>query len=67
METAMKESEYIIRCRVHTYITFEYDGKFLFCLDTDMMYAEKMIYKIKKRTNLVETASAVIAGRQPVI
>lgn len=43
---------YTIRCSSHTYITLEYDGKFIFCLDNDLMYAEEMIYEIEKRTRM---------------
>lgn len=43
---------YTIRCDIHTYITLEYDGMFVFCLDNDMMYAEEMIHRIEKRTNM---------------
>lgn len=43
---------YTIRCGSHTYITLEYDGKFIFCLDNDMTYAEEMIYEIEKRTGM---------------
>lgn len=48
----MEEKGYTIRCGTHTYITLEYDGKFIFCLDNDFMYAEEMIYKIEKRTQM---------------
>lgn len=43
---------YTIRCDGHIYITLEYDGMFVFCLDNDMMYAEEMIHRIEKRTNM---------------
>lgn len=43
---------YTIRCSGHNYITLEWDGKFIFCLDNDCMYAEEMIYKIEKRTQM---------------
>ena len=43
---------YTIKCSGHTYITLEYDGKFIFCLDNDMTYAEEMIYEIEKRTGM---------------
>lgn len=45
-------SEFTIRCGGHNYITLEWDGKFIFCLDNDFMYAEEMIYKIEKRTQM---------------
>lgn len=32
--------------------TLEWNEKFVFCLDNDMMYAEEMIYKIEKRTGV---------------
>ena len=48
----MKREGFTIRCSCHTYITLEYDGKFVFCLDNDMMYAEEMIYEIEKRTRM---------------
>ncbi len=35
---------FTIRCSGCTYITLEYDGKFIFCLDNDSMYAEEMLY-----------------------
>ena len=51
-----KESEtmegYSIRCSSHTYITLEYDDKFVFCLDNDMNYMEDIIEKIEKRTGM---------------
>ena len=43
---------YTIKCSYHTYITLEFDGKFNFCLDNDMMYAEEMIHRIEKRTHM---------------
>lgn len=46
----MEDKGYTIRCGSHTYITLEYNGKFIFCLDNDVMYAEEMIYNIEKRT-----------------
>jgi len=48
----MTEKGYTIRCGGHTYITLEYDGKFIFCLDNDMTYAEEMIYQIEQRTKM---------------
>lgn len=50
MAETKKEQGYTINCSGHTYITLEYDEKFIFCLDNDMMYAEEMIYEIEKRT-----------------
>lgn len=43
---------YTIRCGSHNYITLEWNDKFIFCLDNDMMYAEEMIYEIEKRTRM---------------
>ena len=43
-----KKDEWTIRCSGHNYITLEWNEKFVFCLDNDMMYAEEMIYKIEK-------------------
>lgn len=43
---------FTIRCSSHTYITLEYDEKFVFCLDNDFLYAEEMIHKIEKRTRM---------------
>ena len=48
----MEEKRYTIRCGGHNYITLERNGKFIFCLDNDMQYAEEMIYKIEKRTGM---------------
>lgn len=45
----MEDKGYTIRCGNHTYITLEYNGKFIFCLDNDVMYAEEMIYNIEKK------------------
>ena len=47
-----KKDEWTIRCSGHNYITLEWNEKFIFCLDNDMMYAEEMIYKIEKRTGV---------------
>lgn len=43
---------YTIRCGCHTYITLEWNDKFIFCLDNDLIYAEEMIYEIEKRTKM---------------
>lgn len=43
---------YEIRCNSHTYITLEHNGKFIFCLDNDLMCAEEMIYQIEKKTGM---------------
>lgn len=48
----MNEEGFTIRCDGHTYITLEYNGKFIFCLDNDLMKAEEMIYTIEKRTRM---------------
>ena len=40
---------YTIRCGSHNYITLEWNDKFIFCLDNDMMYAEEMINQIEKK------------------
>lgn len=47
-----KKCEFTIECAVHTYITLKWNGQFIFCLDNDLIYAEEMIYKIEKRTQL---------------
>lgn len=44
--------EYRIRCSGHNYITLEWNDKFIFCLDNDMMYAEEIIAKIEQRTQM---------------
>lgn len=43
---------YTIRCGGHNYITLEWNGKFIFCLDNCMHYAEEMIHDIEKRTGM---------------
>ena len=48
----MENKGYTIRCGGHTYITLEWNEKFIFCLDNDMMYAEQMIFEIEKRTQM---------------
>ena len=47
-----KEKGCTIRCGGHKYITLEYDGKFIFCLDNDLIRTEEMIYLIEKRTGM---------------
>ena len=48
----MENDGFTIRCGSHKYITLEWNGKFIFCLDNDMMYAEEMIHEVEKRTSL---------------
>ena len=48
----MKIDGYSIRCNCHIYITLNWNGQFLFCLDNDSFYAEEMIYQIEKRTGM---------------
>lgn len=48
----MKREGFTIRCSGHTYITLEFDEKFIFCLDNDGMYAEEMIHRIEARTRM---------------
>ena len=43
---------YTIRCGGHNYITLEWNDKFIFCLDNDIIPAEEMIYQIEKRTGM---------------
>ena len=45
----MNES-YTIRCTSHTYVTLEWNDKFIACYDNDMQYMEEIIEKIEKRT-----------------
>lgn len=45
-------NQYTIKCSNHNYITLEWNGKFIFCLDNDMQYAEEMIHDIEKRTGM---------------
>ena len=47
----MKDN-YTIRCNCHTYVTLEWNGNFIFCLDNDMMYMETIIEKVEKRTGM---------------
>lgn len=46
------KENYTIRCDLHTYITLEFNGKSILCLDNDIMYAEEMIKEIEKRTGM---------------
>lgn len=39
-----------IRCDHHTYVTLEYEGKFVYCFDNDIMKMDKIIESIEKRT-----------------
>ena len=48
----MENDGFTIKCGGHTYITLEWNEKFIFCLDNDMMRAEEIIYKIEKRTGM---------------
>lgn len=43
---------YTIRCGSHTYVTLEWNDKFLKCYDNDMINAEDIILEIEKRTGL---------------
>ena len=51
-EMIIDKNEFTIRCSCHTYITLEFDGKFVICLDNDFLYAEEMIHTIEKRTRM---------------
>ena len=44
--------EYTIRCGGCTYVTLEWNDKFLNCFDNDMMYAEDIILAVEKRTGM---------------
>ena len=44
--------EYTIRCGGHTYVTLEWNDKFIQCYDNDMMYAEDIILAVEKRTGM---------------
>ena len=48
MEDENMTNGFTIRCSCHTYITLEYEDKFVFCLDNDMAYMEDIIEKIEK-------------------
>ena len=43
---------YTIRCACHTYVTLEWNNKFVACYDNDMQYMEEIIEKIEKRTRM---------------
>lgn len=43
---------YSIKCSGHTYVTLTWNGKFIFCLDNDMYYAEEIIFRIEQRTHM---------------
>jgi hypothetical protein len=51
-EVIMNNKGYTIRCDCHKYVTLEFDGNFIFCLDNDLYYAEEIIFKIEKRTKM---------------
>lgn len=42
---------YTIRCSCHTYVTLEWNNKFVRCYDNDMEYMEDIIAAIEKRTH----------------
>ena len=44
--------EYAIRCGGCTYVTLEWNDKFLKFFDNDMMYAEDIILAVEKRTGM---------------
>lgn len=48
----MENGEYTISCGSHTYVTLEWNNKFVMCLDNDCMKAEEIIYTIEKRTGM---------------
>ena len=48
----MNTDGFSIKCSNHIYITLNWNGQCLFCMDNDIIYAEEMIYKIEKRTGM---------------
>lgn len=48
----MENKGYTIKCTGHTYVTLEWNDKFIFCLDGDIMDAEEIIFRIEKRTRM---------------
>jgi hypothetical protein len=43
---------YTIRCEDHAYVVLERDGKFVLCLDNDVISAEEIIYRIERETRM---------------
>ncbi len=46
------QNGYTIRCYCHTYVTLDWNGKFVYCGDNDMTYMEDIVEKIEKRTQM---------------
>lgn len=43
---------YSLRCSDHTYVTLSWNGRFIFCLDNDMLRMEEIIAAVEKRTRM---------------
>ncbi len=48
----MENKGYTVECFSHNYITLEWNGEFIFCLDNCTMYAEEIIHRIEARTHM---------------
>lgn len=46
------DNRYSLRCNCHTYVTLSRDGRFIFCLDNDMLRMEDIIAAVEKRTKM---------------
>ena len=53
-----------IRCDHHTYVTLEYEGKFVYCYDNDIMKMDKIIESIEKRTKKRFSEIAIKGGKE---
>lgn len=43
---------YSLRCSGHTYVTLSWNGRFICCLDNDMLRMEEIIAAVEKRTRM---------------
>ena len=44
------DNRYSLRCDGHNYVTLSWDGRFIFCLDNDLLRMEEIISAVEKRT-----------------
>ncbi len=46
------DNRYSLKCDGHNYVTLSWDGRFIFCLDNDMLRMEDIIAAVEKRTKM---------------
>ena len=46
------DNRYSLKCDGHNYVTLSWDGRFIFCLDNDLLRMEEIISAVEKRTRM---------------